>query len=265
MVESEKMASLGQLTSGIAHEINNPINFVNGNAEALKIDFQDLKPLLQKIEKLEHKKEREAALMNIIQQYKALDIPFVLVEIQELIQGIQRGSQRIKNIVDSLRIFSHQSEGAFNPADIHQIIDSALTILESKLKTKQIQVNKAYGDLTDIYCQEGRISQVMLNVLDNAIYAIEENGKIDIRSWTEGPYLFVSIKDNGIGMDEETLQRIFDPFFTSKEVGKGTGLGLSISYGIIKEHKGEIIVSSTLGQGTEFQLKLPVLPGEQSP
>ncbi len=258
MIESEKMASLGQLTAGIAHEINNPVNFVNGNAEALEIDFRELKPLLDQVERLEEGPDIRKGLESIFQQKRTLDMSFLLSEMVQLIGGIQRGSHRIKAIVDSLRLFSHQSEDLPGLADINQMLDLTLTILKRKLKDHHIEVEMQYGELPEVSCKGGRISQVFMNIIDNAIDAMSLGGRLIIQTFYHGKTIEVRIKDTGSGMTKEIISRLFDPFFTTKEVGKGTGLGLAISYGIIKEHRGEIQVESNIGEGTIFTITLPV-------
>lgn len=269
LVDSEKMASLGQLTAGIAHEINNPINFVGSNISPLKRDFEDIEAVFKMVEALENSQDLNkdvAAILNII---KDRDITFLFEEVDMLLNGIEEGANRTKEIVLGLRTFSRMDEDDFKDADIHQGLDSTLTLLGNKLKNR-IEVHKDYGNLPTIQCLPGKINQVFMNILTNAIQAIESEGAIYIKtafedgSASKDPFkrpvdkVNISIRDTGKGMDMATAKRIFEPFFTTKPVGEGTGLGLSITYGIIEQHKGSIQVESEPGKGTTFVIKLPV-------
>ena len=258
LVQSEKMASLGELTAGIAHEINNPINFVMTNAHALKLDLQDISKLLEEVHKLQQDGS-PAQVQAILEKINMLDTEMLKTETSQLIESIERGAERTRNIVTGLRVFSRKSiNDAFTPADLHQGIESTLTILNSKFKSR-INIEKDYGRLPLVACQFDKINQVFMNVINNAVQAIEGDGTIFIKTREENGQAMVSIRDTGCGMSEEVRQRIFEPFFTTKEVGKGTGLGLSISYGIIEQHHGKITVSSQEGKGTEFVLYLPIM------
>ncbi len=264
LVISEKMASLGQLTAGIAHEINNPINFISSNVQALKMDFADVQNVLKKVKELEHAKTPGQMTRDLIQLCKQLDFDYLEEEISELLAGIERGTERTINIVSSLRTFSRNSTETYAKADIHEGLDSTLTILNSQLNG-HIKISKNYGDLPLVRCQISRLNQVFLNIINNSIQAIQAKsngipyrGKIQISTRKYRKYVLINIKDNGIGMSETTRKRIFEPFYTTKEVGDGTGLGLSISYGIIEQHKGKIEVKSQKGKGTEFLIILPI-------
>jgi len=264
LVVSEKMASLGQLTAGIAHEINNPINFISSNVQALKMDFQDMQNVLKKVKELEKTTNPKHLTNELIRLGQQLDYDLLEEEISELLAGIERGTERTVNIVSSLRIFSRNSTDNFAKADIHEGLDSTITILNSQFNG-HITIEKAYGNLPPIKCQISRLNQVFLNIINNSIQAINAKsngvlhpGIIKISTKKMGNQVQISIKDNGNGMNEETLKRLFEPFYTTKDVGEGTGLGLSISYGIIEQHNGKIDVSSTLGKGTEFLIYLPI-------
>jgi len=265
LVEAEKMASLGQLTAGIAHEINNPINFVSSNISPLKQDFSELHVLIEKVKMLFTQQDRDLRIAEIQQYMEQIDAPYLFHEIQELLDGIEEGAVRTKEIVVGLRNFSRLDEGEFKQADIHQGLDSTLTLLNSRMK-RRITVYKDYGNLPLVQCLPGKLNQVFMNILINAIQAIEDRGGIYIKTWVangnssngQSEKIMISIRDTGIGMDEHTRKRVFDPFFTTKEVGQGTGLGLSISYGIIEQHKGQIEVQSQPGKGTSFCIVLPV-------
>lgn len=246
LVQSEKMASLGQLTAGIAHEINNPINFIAASCFALESDFDELRPHIQKIEKVAEQTENPDS-----------EIALVVDEIPELINSIKRGVTRTQEIVSNLNTFSRKSYGQFEKSNLHEGMDSALTILGNKIKDR-IQVHKDYGDIPLVECQLLRINQVFLNLLNNAIDAMETGGDLFITTSQQGDQVVIKIKDTGIGMNKAIVKRIFEPFYTTKEIGKGTGLGLSISYGIIQNHKGRIAVRSEPGQGSEFTIYLPI-------
>ncbi len=246
LVQSEKMASLGQLTAGIAHEINNPINFIAASCFALESDFDELRPHIQKIEKVEEQTENPDS-----------EIALVVDEIPELINSIKRGVTRTQEIVSNLNTFSRKSYGQFEKSNLHEGMDSALTILGNKIKDR-IQVHKDYGDIPLVECQLLRINQVFLNLLNNAIDAMQTGGDLFITTSQQGDQVVIKIKDTGIGMNKAIMKRIFEPFYTTKEIGKGTGLGLSISYGIIQNHKGRIAVRSEPGQGSEFTIYLPI-------
>ena len=254
LVQSEKMASLGQLTAGIAHEINNPINFVSSNLEALKLDFEDLNQLLVLFPKLQDGSIDKTTLLN---KAKDIDLDFLLEEMNALIEGMGRGATRTRDIVSSLKTFSRQGQEVFLPADIHEGIDAALMILSNQLKHR-IVVEKQYGNLPAIDCQIDKLNQVFVNLINNASDAINGEGKITIKTSQQDNWVEIKIKDTGSGMDEATQKHIFEPFYTTKEIGVGTGLGLYISYGIIEQHHGNIRVWSKLEEGTEFTILLPI-------
>lgn len=246
LVQSEKMASLGQLTAGIAHEINNPINFIASSCFALESDFEELKPHIQKIPKTDETSDNLTS-----------EIDLVVAEIPQLINSIKRGVTRTQEIVSNLNSFSRKSYGQFEKSNLHGGIDSALTILSNKIKGR-ITVHKDYGDIPLVECQLLRINQVFLNLINNAIDAMESNGELFISTSKQEDEVLVRIKDTGVGMSKKKVKRIFEPFYTTKEIGKGTGLGLSISYGIIQNHNGKIAVWSEPGQGSEFTIYLPI-------
>ncbi|MEN9522974.1 MAG: hypothetical protein RL065_1351, partial [Bacteroidota bacterium] len=250
LVQSEKMASLGQLTAGVAHEINNPINFVSSSIGSLKRDIDDVKLLL----KTYQEKPTEAPSLA-----KQLDIDYTITEIDDLMKGISEGASRTAEIVKGLRNFSRTDEAELKKADMNESLDSTLMILQTKLKDKNVEVVKEYGKIPAINCYPGQLNQVFMNIISNAADAIENtNGKIEINTLIESNTLKIKIKDNGKGMSDEVKQKIFDPFFTTKDVGSGTGLGLSIVYGIIEKHDGKINVNSEPGIGTEFVINLPI-------
>lgn len=257
IIQSEKMASLGQLTAGIAHEINNPINFITSNVQALHLDFKDIEQLLDKVTKLKSCDDPRKCVDEIMDLSREIEADYLRTEIGDLIKGIERGAERTQNIVASLRTFSRDTKEAFVEADIHEGINSTLTILNNEL-LHRITVHKDYADLPPVKCQISKLNQVFLNILNNGIQAIDKEGDIFIRTFRENGHVHISFKDTGKGIDEPTRKRIFEPFFTTKEIGKGTGLGLAISYGIIEQHKGKISVKSLIDEGTEFIVSLPL-------
>ncbi len=259
LVHSEKMVSLGVLTAGIAHEINNPVNFIYTGVNSLQKDFKDIDVVLKEVEKLTpattNLKEEIKKIKKLKEEYYFSD---AYNAINETIQDIKTGSERTTEIVKGLRNFSRADKGEFILADIHEGIDASLLMLKSKYKNK-IEIHKSYDkDLPKIECLPGKLNQAILNILNNAIDAISDKGVINISTKIVKSYIFVYIKDNGLGISSEKKSHIFEPFYTSKDVGKGVGLGLSITYGIIKEHGGEIELETEQGKGTEFIIKLPI-------
>ncbi|MCG8699450.1 MAG: ATP-binding protein, partial [Bacteroidales bacterium] len=257
LVSAEKMASLGQLTSGIAHEINNPINYISSSIDGLGYILSDIKLLLSEYDKTIS--DSNANLISAIKE--ELEYDDMLIGFDELTQNIKMGIDKTKEIVNSLRTFSRVDEDNFVLVNIHQNIDSAI-ILMGKLHSDRIIITKNYGNIPEIPCIPGKISQVFLNILVNAIQAIHETGKINISTKkstkNNKEYVNVTIDDTGVGMTKEVTDKIFEPFFTTKDVGEGTGLGLSITYSIIKKHNALIDVKSEPGVGTSFSLLLPV-------
>jgi len=257
LIHNEKMSSLGQLTAGIAHEINNPINFVSTSTQALKLNFEDLSPLLNRIMQLEQHPDDPDLRAEIIEMAKEIDLPYLNKEINALLESMTRGVSRTKKIVAGLRYYTRQEEDVFRQGDLNECLEESLFILNSKIHGG-ITVKKNLKSIPLVYCQIEKLNQVFVNLIGNAIDAIPESGTIWVQTSAIGNQVVIEIKDSGQGMDDGTLQKIFEPFFTTKTIGKGTGLGLFISYSIIKQHHGEIAVNSTLGQGTTFQITLPV-------
>ncbi len=265
LVESEKMASLGQLTAGIAHEINNPINFVTSNVTPLRRDVAMLLDALNNIEIIGLSELSIVEKQKKIDDYKEeLDFDYLKEEVEHLLKGIYEGASRTAEIVKGLRIFSRVDEDDLKRADLNEGLDSTIVIINNLLGNK-ITIVKDYATLPLIECYPGKLNQVFLNIITNAIHAIHQQfgeqigGKIWIATTSNDKDVIVKIKDNGIGMDEKTKHKIFEPFFTTKEVGEGTGLGMSIAYNTIKKHSGQIFVESDLGAGTEFTLQIPII------
>jgi two-component system, NtrC family, sensor kinase len=257
LVQAEKMASLGQLTAGIAHEINNPINFVTANIQPLKDDLGDILKVIANYEKVISEKRLEKEFSEVEQFKKDSKIDLTMKEVNDLLKGIEDGAMRTSEIVKGLRNFSRLDQNVFRKANLNDSLESTLTLLHSSYKNR-IEVVKQYGDIPEIDCFPGQINQVLMNILSNAIQAIPGEGAIFIKTWQVNDMAKISIRDTGAGMNEEVRKKIFDPFFTTKEVGKGTGLGLSISFGIIQKHNGEIEVFSKPGEGTEFVIRIPI-------
>jgi len=265
LVEAEKMASLGQLTAGIAHEINNPINFVTSNIMPLNRDIDILINFIQEVEKIGLSElSAEDKKKQIEEQKEELDFDYLKMEISQLLKGIHEGASRTSEIVKGLRVFSRLDEDDLKKADMNGGLDSTLIVINNLLNNK-ISLKKNYGNIPLIDCYPGKLNQVFLNILSNAIFAIDKKfgdatgGILKISTSSNEKSVFIKIEDNGIGMDETTKKKIFEPFFTTKDVGEGTGLGMSIAYNTIRRHQGEIQVNSTPGLGTEFILELPIV------
>ncbi|MFN4082092.1 MAG: 7TM diverse intracellular signaling domain-containing protein [Bacteroidia bacterium] len=265
LVDQEKMASLGQLTAGIAHEINNPINFVTSNVSPLKRDINIIYDLLNQYENIvtDEKSTIQDKQKLLEKLKKDADIDYLKHEIDYLLKGIGEGASRTSEIVKGLRIFSRLDEDAIKKADVIEGIESTIIIINNQLS--KIRLDKNFTGTRIIECYPGKLNQVFLNLLSNAIYAVkqkfknEEGGVLTISSSSDDNFVYLNFKDNGCGMNDETQKRIFEPFFTTKPVGEGTGLGMSIVFKTIEQHKGGITLKSKLGEGTEFNIKLPII------
>lgn len=265
LVDAEKMAALGQLTAGIAHEINNPINFVTSNIKPLELDINDLKEIITRYEEIDFDKDVKAQVEEIENFKKQIDLNFVNNEISSLLSGISEGAKRTAEIIRSLRNFSRVDETDMKPIDLNEGLQSTLVLVRNNLPDN-LTVIKEYGNLPKVECLPGKINQVFMNLVSNAIQAIKTKEVqqpeefLTIKTWYVDQQVKISIKDTGIGMTEEVKHRIFEPFFTTKDIGEGTGLGLSIVFSIIEKHKGHIEVISKLGEGTEFIITLNINP-----
>jgi signal transduction histidine kinase len=262
LVQSEKMASLGQLTAGVAHELNNPINFVSASIKPLQRNVEDLLGLLDKYDSIVQEKNLSDGFGEVDELKESVDLDYLITETQNLFKGIVEGSSRSMQIVKDLRTFSRMEENEFKPFNIHDGIDSTLLLLHHKMQNR-IKVHKNYGKIPHVECLPGKLNQVFMNILTNSILAIEGEGEITIETSSVGDKVKISLRDNGKGMPAEVKDQIFEPFFTTRTVGEGTGLGLSISYSIIEEHAGTIEVASEPGTGTEFIIILPLVHPEQ--
>ncbi|MDP2810730.1 MAG: ATP-binding protein [Rhodocyclaceae bacterium] len=260
LLQSEKMASIGQLAAGVAHELNNPIGFVHSNLGSLDKYIQDIFEITAAYEKVEKTAGCNCTALDHVRQLKRdKDYEFLREDIFQLMTESKDGLVRVRKIVQDLKDFSHVGDMNWHWTNLHQGIDSTLNIVWNELKYK-CKVVKEYGDLPEVYCLPSQLNQVFMNLLVNAGHAIEEKGRITLRTGREGDEVWISVSDTGKGITRENLTRIFDPFFTTKPVGKGTGLGLSLSYGIIQKHQGRIEVESEVGVGTTFKVTIPVRP-----
>jgi len=258
ILQQEKMASIGQLAAGIAHEINNPTGFISSNLGTLDKYMVRISDFIHTQSEIIKSLNNKDAMDIIEKKQQELKIDFVLKDIKDLVKESLDGAERVKKIVQDLKSFSRVDDDEYTHADINECIESTLNIVWNELKYKA-KVNKDYNDIPLTKCYPRQLNQVFMNILINASQAIEKNGEIGIRSWQQDGSIYVSISDTGSGIPEENLDKIFEPFFTTKEVGKGTGLGLSISYDIIKKHGGDIKVESVKGKGTAFTVSIPLV------
>ena len=255
LIHSEKMASLGMLVAGIAHELNNPISFVHNNLDFIQDYTDKLTRIIKAYSDTEDQDSDKRRRGD--QQKQATKFDTTVDTLQELIASCKAGTERVKQIVLDLRTFSRTDDIGLVMADLHGGIESTLSLLVREYKDR-ITVHRDYGDLPKIECYPGQLNQVFMNLLQNAAQAIQEKGQVWIKTQSRGDWIKITIRDTGVGISEENLKKIYDPFFTTKPIGQGTGLGLSISYGIIERHGGAISVTSKLNVGTEFIVDLPV-------
>ncbi len=259
LIQSEKMASIGQLAAGVAHEINNPIGYIFSNFGTLEKYLAELFQMLVAYEKAETACVDKGTLNEIVALKKAIELEFLKEDIPTLMSESKEGIVRVRKIVQDLKDFSHvDATTDWQYTNLNQGIDSTLNVVNSEIKYKA-DVIKEFGELPLVQCMSSQINQVVMNLVVNAAHAIgSERGKITIRTGMDGDSAWISVSDTGAGIPKDVLPRIFDPFYTTKPVGKGTGLGLSLSYGIIQKHHGSIDVQTELGQGTTFRITLPV-------
>ncbi len=274
MLQSEKMASIGKLAAGVAHEINNPTGFVSSNLHSLRGYHKDIRELIDRYRSLVSELKETMGvgqdgacvsekLDHIAALEKKVDIDFILDDTPNLLKESIEGTERITKIVTDLKNFAHPGEDKPRLADINQGLESTLNVVWNELKYKA-KVIKEFGKVPQVKCYPQQLNQVFINLLVNAAQAIEKEGEIKVATRTLDGKVEIAISDTGTGIPEESLPRIFDPFFTTKEVGKGTGLGLNVAYNIIKKHKGTIDVKSQLGKGTTFIISIPVKGVDES-
>ncbi|MCC7389368.1 MAG: hypothetical protein IT431_11430 [Phycisphaerales bacterium] len=262
LVQSEKMASVGQLAAGVAHEINNPIGFISSNLNTLREYLTDLAAVMKEAKALSRSvlagaidlHDRAQAFGRACEQ---VDLEYILGDLEAVVAESIHGTDRVRKIVADLRDFSHIDTPNLTHTNLNELIDQTLTVAAHELKYKA-EVVRQLGDMPDILCYGGKLSQVILNLLVNAAHAIGERGRITVRSGADDASVWFEIEDDGCGIPEENQRRIFDPFFTTKPVGTGTGLGLHLSARIVEAHAGRIAVRSKPGQGATFRVELPI-------
>jgi signal transduction histidine kinase len=255
LVQTEKMASLGQLVAGIAHEIKNPLNFIYGNTGFLSDYIAKLQALLEKVETLPSiSQEDKTRIANLKEE---CNYDFIKGDLRILIDNFSEGARRINTIVSDLRTFSRMDTESVSEVDLHAALEITLNLLRNQYKNR-VTIHKEYGSIPRIQGYSGKLNQVFMNLLSNAFHAIRDQGEVWIRTRSANGTVEVEIEDTGSGIPKEYLNRIFEPFFTTKPVGQGTGLGLSISYGIIQQHHGKIHVTSAMDKGSTFTVRLPV-------
>jgi signal transduction histidine kinase len=257
LIQREKMASVGQLVAGVAHELNNPIGFVYSNVSTLEDFVGRLRAMLDVYRELPLP---EAEGKRAAGQWDALKVDYALRYLDSMTQGIREGAERARKIVRDLRVFARTDDDAWQAVDLHAEIESSLTLLNHLLKDR-VTVHRKFGELPSVECVRSQIDQVFLNLLANAAQAISGSGEITVETRRENGTAVVAITDTGHGIPRDVIGRVFDPFFTTKPVGEGTGLGLSISYEIVKKHRGEIHASSPSGQGATFTVRIPLARG----
>jgi two-component system NtrC family sensor kinase len=255
LLQSEKMASIGQLAAGVAHEINNPIGFVNSNVGTLSKYMENMFEVISAYEKAEARVGGNPC-PEVAQIKTKVDLPYLKEDIPNLLKESQEGLTRVKRIVQDLKDFSHVDESNWQQANLEQGMDSTLNVVANEIKYKA-KVVKEYSGLPDVECMPSQLNQVFMNLLVNAAQAITNNGVITIRSGSGDDEVWIEVEDTGKGIPPENLTRIFDPFFTTKAIGEGTGLGLALSYGIVQKHNGRIEVKSEVGKGTTFRICVP--------
>jgi two-component system, NtrC family, sensor kinase len=263
LVQAEKLAGLGQMVAGVAHEINNPLAFVSNNVAVLQRDLAELVEILGLYERGEDAlAEVDVDLVDEIRDRRErVDLDYTLANLPRLLDRTRDGLGRIQQIVKDLRVFARLDEGILNEVDLNEGVSSTITIVQGHAKKKRVQIEKDLGELPAMTCYGAKLNQVVMNLVMNAIDACPEGGTVTVRTRAEEDGVRLDVIDTGTGIDPEIRERIFDPFFTTKPVGVGTGLGLSISYGIVQDHGGKIEVESSPGKGSRFTVRLPTRVG----
>ena len=268
LLQSEKMASIGQLAAGVAHEVNNPVGFISSNLGTLRDYIEDVRQVIDaqrfsiktatECRDVEHYAAINAkAIVNLNALLKKIDLDFLMGDMNDLLDESIDGVNRIRKIVADLLDFSRSHSSDYKHADINALLEKTLSMAWNELKYKT-EVNRDFGELPAVYCNDGKMAQVFLNLLLNASHAIEERGSITITTRHIGDDISIMIADSGVGIPKNIISNIFDPFFTTKNVREGTGLGLHIVRSVIEAHQGTISVDSQVGQGTSFIILLPV-------
>ena len=259
LIQSEKMASIGQLAAGVAHEINNPLGYIYSNLNTLKGYLTDIKQVASMAKKMANELPSDNSLSSEFNTLaKELDLDFLQEDLQDLVKESIEGATRAKKIVQDLRDFSRIDKQEREIFDVEEGISATLNIVHNELKYKA-DIVKEYGGIKPFKCVGAQLNQVFMNLLVNAAHAIDDFGKITVRTGYEGEdYAWIEVEDTGKGIPDDVKNKIFDPFFTTKPVGKGTGLGLSLSYKIIQDHHGRLEVDSVVGKGTKFRVFLPI-------
>lgn len=267
LIQSEKMASLGELVAGVAHEVNTPLGYVSSNVETIGVNLNDMNQLLQRVKQLWQHSQGDnldiiqvaAKSKNIVDCYDELQIGEIFDESQELLADSHHGLEEISGLVSSLKDFSRLDRQSTEHIDVHDCINSSLKIASNKLKENNVTVDKKYAELPKITCTPSKLNQLFLNITTNAAQAMKEaGGTLTVRTQQQDDNIAIYFEDQGVGMSEETLKKVFDPFYTTKPIGEGTGLGMSISYKIAQAHDGDITVASELGKGTTLCVTLPI-------
>jgi signal transduction histidine kinase len=263
LIQSEKLASLGQLAAGVAHEINNPLSFVLNNVQVLRRDVAAAMAILEIYRKARPTLEQTEP--DLVTKATALeeksDVPYLLANLDRLFDKTGEGIRRVRDIVQNLRDFVRLDEADISEVDLNASVDSAVEIINHEIKKKSVRVEREFAKLPPVACYPRKMNQVLLNLLINAVQSCgDHDGVLTIRTRFELDQVAIDVEDNGCGIPPEHLPRIFDPFFTTKPVGQGTGLGLSVSYGIVRDHGGSIAVSSQPGRGSLFTVRLPTSP-----
>lgn len=271
LIQSSKMASIGQLAAGVAHEINNPIGYLSNNLRVLNKYMATIKEVMQSrqrfYDEILHKLSSEDIILkklNLMDIEKTKNIDYIIEDINNLLAESLEGVKRVADIVIGLNSFARLNRDNFKYASINECIESTLKVIWNEIKYK-CDVKTEFSDIPLIKCNPGQLNQVFMNLIVNASQAIENKGAITIKTSLENSNIQVCISDNGCGIPKEDLQNIFEPFYTTKPVGFGTGLGLSISYGIIQKHGGTITVQSEVGEGTTFTIHLPTELKQEDP
>jgi two-component system NtrC family sensor kinase len=258
LIQTEKMASLGVLAAGVAHEINNPIGYITSNFNSLKIGIEDIQEFINEMQAtINSDLSLEEIKSTWEKSIKKYDLIFLLEDFSDLSNETSEGLERVKQIVADLRTFSREDSAEKVIVDINDTLRAAINILENQTKY-HAKITTDYSDIPKILGFSGKLNQVFTNLISNANQAVDDNGSINISTKTTNKWILISVADNGHGITDENLKQLFTPFFTTKPIGEGTGLGLSISHGIIKEHGGNILVSSQPEVGTTFTVQIPL-------